>query len=43
MLDNLLFLRIKIVTFELMTQYGLDGSGLNPDGDEIFRTHPDQP
>jgi hypothetical protein len=26
----------------IATDYGLDGPGLNPGGDEIFRTHPDQ-
>ena len=27
----------------IATDYGLDGSGSNPGGDEIFRTRPDRP
>jgi hypothetical protein len=27
----------------IRTGYGLDGPGMNPDGDEIFRTRPDRP
>ena len=27
----------------IATDYGLDGAGSNPGGDEIFRTHPDGP
>jgi len=27
----------------IATDYGLDGPGLNPGGDEIFPTYPDRP
>ena len=27
----------------IVTDYGLDGPGMNPGGDEVFRTCPDRP
>ena len=47
LVDNTMYITVILCgpgsSVGIATDYGLDGPGSNPSGDEIFRTHPDRP